>query len=269
MTAPLRRLVPLALAVCLIAAAYAQAPDEPRFDVVSIKPNRTATGEVSSRMQPPRYTGVGVTAMRLVRMGFLDVTDRIEGGPAWLETERFDVQASWSGPSEDTRLRAMMRRLVTDGFTLKSRLEMREVSAYALVAARSDRQLGPRLKVSPIQNCIGQAPAAGPDGQAVAPRCGMRGGNGPNGGTALIGLSATMDRLARELGPLAGRPVVDRTTLNGAFEFELEFASPRAADSPLPSLFTALQEQLGLKLESTTAPVRVLVIEGAERPSMD
>ena len=74
-----------------------------------------------------------------------------------------------------------------------------------------------------------------------------------------------MERLARELA-ISGRPVVDRTGLDGAYDFELRFASPTDPQSTAPSLFSALSEQLGLRLEPSTAPVRVLVIDDAERP---
>src|SRR4051812_13823069 len=153
-----RALTPGLLMYVVVVRVLAQQVDAARFDVVSIKPNPTTTSEVSSRMQPPRYNGVGVTGMRLVTMGFLDVTDRIEGGPDWLQTERYDVQAIWSGPTEDSRLRAMMRNLVIDGFKLRSHIESRDVPAYALMRARSDRQFGPKLALAAVQNCVGQAP---------------------------------------------------------------------------------------------------------------
>ena len=261
----MRCVVLTVLTSVLVVPVLAQV-EEARFEVVSIKRNPTAIEEAMSRMQPPRYTGIGVTGLRLLTMGFLPITDRIEGAPAWFSTERYDVQATWSGPTEDLRLRAMMRNLVIDAFKVKSHLEMRDVPAYALVLARSDRRVGPQLKVAAVPDCLAANAATGAAVPASLQACGMRGGNSPRGGVALKGTSASMERLARELS-LTGRPVVDRTGLPGTYDFELEFSPAATPDAQLPSVFTALQEQLGLKLEATTAPVRVLVIDAVDRPT--
>ena len=151
----------------------------------------------------------------------------------------------------------MLRALLVERFALKARTETRQLPGYALVRARQDGKPGPRLRV-PDGRCVprtervvrGQIP------------CGVRGGF-----QGMMGNGASMTRLAAVLSPLLGRRVIDRTALPGTFDFDLRFIDDTTADGRFPSLFTALQEQLGLKLESTRAPVDVLVIDSVQRPT--
>src|SRR5215472_19253552 len=157
---------------------------------------------------------------------------------------------------------------------------MREMDVYALVMAKPGGAPGPKLIQSP-KDCAAQAaearerggqfppPATGPAPELGKPYCGIAGGNGR---IRFGGLNATM--MAGAFNPYSGRMIVDRTGLTGSWDFELRFALRRGANAPatdvdLPDFFIALQEQLGLKLESTNAPVDVLVIDHVERPTPD
>jgi uncharacterized protein (TIGR03435 family) len=177
-----------------------------------------------------------------------------------------------------------MRSLLADRFKLIVHLEQRELPVYVLAVARSDGRLGPQLKPS-TTNCQalmaanrgrgGPPPAPMPNG---APPCGMRVAPG-----AVLGGGFPITQLATTLSQLVGRSVVDRTGLSGEYDIELKFAPdqmpiglPPKLDVPLPpldpngpSIFTALQEQLGLKLESSKDAVDVLVIDHAEPPTPD
>jgi len=186
---------------------------------------------------------------------FTSSGDLITGGPPWVRAERFEVQAlAPEGATTYTLdqfmkgnapgLEKMLQLLLADRFKLEVRHVTKEVPGYALVPAKG----GPKLKAS-----------AGDD----QPAMGMR----PN---KLVGRKMEIRDLAFMLVMITHRPVIDRTGLAGQFNFDLDFApfdSDVAADSGAPSLFTAIQEQLGLRLDTTKAPLDGLVIERAERPS--
>jgi uncharacterized protein (TIGR03435 family) len=177
----------------------------------------------------------------------------------------------------------MMQRMLADRFQLAVHTETRELPVYALTVARSNGRLGPNLRTAATdcEALIGQMlkgaqgggpPPAAPQRPGGGPACGMRfdGRRVTAGGTS-------MAALARSLAGPVGRLVEDRTGLAGGFDFDFEFtvdpaAAPPGAplpppDANAPSIFTALEEQLGLKLEPTRAPVDVLVIDRAERPT--
>lgn len=230
----------------------AQAPM--RFDVVSIKPNTSGEQGGTSRTQPGRYQGVNVTLMRLIRLAYRPIQE-FEGGPDWINTEHFDIEAKTEGTPTQEQMLTMLRTMLAHRFALEARQDIRERPVYALTLARRDGRLGAQLTRADDAPCPG-----GPG------TCGVRMGDG-----TLNSRSITMARLAQELS-FVGRKVIDRTGLDGAFDVNLQWTSdaPGAApgtDGNRPSIFTALQEQLGLKLEPTTGPVDVVVIVGAQRPT--
>ena len=173
----------------------------------------------------------------------------------------------------------MLRTLLADRFKLTLRHETKELPIYVLTTARPDGQLGPKLTRSSGPNCVrppipGEAPKAASD--PAAPMCGLFSPLGH-----WIGRATTLEALASVLSMQSvHRVVVNQTGLTGTFDLDLQWAdlaflfSPQANpnDPPLvdgPSLFTALEEQLGLKLESTKGPVDVLVIDHVEKPTED
>jgi uncharacterized protein (TIGR03435 family) len=203
---------------------------------------------------------------------------RVEGGPPGFLRSTWDIVATFDArrtPTAEQRA-ALLMALLEDRFRLVLRREVRETSVYALTLARTDRGLGPSLtradrpcdapgrpRYSADLPVSGQRPACGILGSLPA--------------SAILGGSVPMENLAHTLGIRLQRPVVDRTGLTGEFDLVLRFAQDRASLPPpvvvpvpepsgLPDLFTALREQLGLKLESTRAPLDYYVIERVQAP---
>ena len=249
-----------------------------KFDVVSVKPNQS--GETSTNVQTPpgRFRAINASLRFLVRQAYRLPEPRIIGGPAWLGTDRFDVEATApaAGDIPDLR-RERLRALLADRFALVARPETRTLPIYSLVRTGKD-SLGPNLRASTTECAPGAARMAG---ARVA--CGLL-VSGNAASASLRGGATPFPDFVRMLGDFVDRPFVDRTGLTGNFDLELQFTGDRSAvpgapapggltvaRSPdeAPSIFTALQEQLGLRLEATTGPVEVLVIGRAERPTPD
>ena len=240
--------------------AVVQQP-QPSFEVTSVKPNNSGAVEQSGRRGKGLLT---MTNMRLraVIVSAYDIRpERIVGLPAWTDQERFDIAARAPADTPDNQLPLMLRTLLADRFGLVIRSEMREQPVYALVIARPGGTLGPNLR--PSTEC----------GTAGRPGCGVI--TGSDGSRAyIVGGARSIDLLVRALQGLTDRPVINRTGLTGTYDFELRFspatlASPPANLPDLPSLYAAMQEQLGLRLEPTSGPIEFLVVERIERPSPD
>jgi uncharacterized protein (TIGR03435 family) len=202
--------------------------------------------------------------------------------PSWIEGARFDIIARAPAGTLRSEIPDMLRALLVERLNLVAHAETKEDSVYALVRARSDSQTGPQLKPSsldcskPDSGFSGTAGANAP-GAALAnetPRCGMISVSDA-AGAVLRGGGRSMTELARNLTGRVNRSVVDRTGLSGIYDFILRWTPDNfqavAADAG-PSrdgttIFTALQEQLGLKLESQRAPIEFLIIDNVERPT--
>ena len=192
----------------------------------------------------------------------------IIGAPAWVTSERYDFQAKAGGTATSDTLREMLRAALADRLKLRARLEPREQPVYFLVAARNDRRLGPKIEPT-SRDCASieaanRAGAPRPESTAPsngAPSCGIR----TNAGELLAG-GVTMDVLARNLGAEAGRPVFDRTDFAGYFDLAVRWRDQSLSNPDAADFFTALQEQLGLRLESGRAPLQTLIIDYIERP---
>jgi len=184
-------------------------------------------------------------------------------------SERYDLRATANATTTSDDLRAMLRTLLAERLKLQAHLEPREQPVYFLVAARVDGSLGPQMQRA-TRDCaaIDAADRAGLPHPTLtppangAPTCGLRVNDGE-----MLGGGKTMSELAGNLGRAAGRRVFDRTGIDGYFDFALRFSRDQDAANPdAPSIFTALQEQLGLKLEPGRAPLQTLVIDHIERP---
>jgi uncharacterized protein (TIGR03435 family) len=228
--------------------------------------------------------GTNVVLRDLIRFAYYiyggDWDVRI-AGPEWITTARFDVDGRSSEPVTTPRAMSMLRQLLAVRFRLKAHFEPRETSVYELVLARNDRRLGPQLAPSSLDcatftagneaaRAAGQVPQV-PFDPAKPPFCGSRGDPG-----SLSAGGLTMPQIALILTRQVGRQIVDRTGLTGEFDLNLRWAPEAPAgdrDARLlpagPSIFTALEEQLGLKLESARAPIEVLVIDSVEQPTPD
>ena len=280
------------------------------FEVASVK--RAAppgTGPMMVRLgglQGSRWMAENTTLYMLIRNAYpqYQMQGQIIGGPAWLQSDRFNVTATVEGTPAAEQLRTMVQHLLADRFKFVAHTETRELPVLALVLARTDGKLGPKMRPAGVdcekfradqvqQAQRGAGPAAPPTPPRPgepAPPCQTMMMAGPGTMKAESGGMSTA-QLANLLSQSAGRPVVDRTGLKGDYAVSVEFArepgsggllggppplvppeaqaKDAAAAAEMPSIFSAVQEQLGLKLESRRESVEVLVINRAEPPTED
>jgi uncharacterized protein (TIGR03435 family) len=274
------------------AQAPAQAPDPNApltFEAASVKPNKSGVQGSSIRRFPGgRLQATNMPLRALITFAYQLQPFQLVEDPAWIRNDTFDIVAKMEGDpppvmpgtGPDPHMVAM-RTLLAERFKLAVHRETRQMDIYELVLARPDGKLGPALKPT-TQDCAAMMAAARggpPPGPPPGPNspvvCGMRGLPG-----RLVAGAMPMSLLASNLSGQVQRIVVDRTGLSGAWDFEITFAPERplnpppgvefpAADPNAPSLFTAMQEQLGLKLQSARGPVEVLVVERVEQPISD
>jgi uncharacterized protein (TIGR03435 family) len=255
------------LAICVVygfAATLAAGQPAPAFEVASVKPNTSGDVEGSIGPRPGGYVATNIPLRLLIIRAHELRTFQVVGGPGWIDGERFDVTARAPEGTPPNQIYPMLRTLLAERFRLRTHNEKRDQPVYALVTARADGRLGPKLTASTL-NCAGQP------GQSE--QCSMGGSFTGSGGT-LRGVGQPLTTLATHLSTAVDRIVQDRTGLAGGFDFELAWSgsglkAAAGAASERPSVFTALQEQLGLKLEPSRAPVDILVIDSAERPTPD
>ena len=269
----------LVLGMCLTGVAITQSPS---FEVASIKVNKIGNEQsVSQNPQPGgRVTLTNRTLRWLVQFAYSPFESplhdfQIVRGPDWADDDRFDIAAKMPGdptPGVETAnlARVMLQTLLAERFQLKVRTESREFPVYALVVMRPDGKLGPGLRLR-ADSCEGVVRPRSPefkepDLKGDTPLCGLlRGGRGT---LNYRGVSISALLRSSALGGV-DRIVVDQTGLQGIFDIDLAWAVDAAASSGAPSIFTAVQEQLGLRLQPARAPMKVFVIEGAQRPSPD
>ena len=242
---------------------------KPQFEVATVRPNKSGEQNASLGVRPGgRVIGTNQTVRNLIRNAYNVQPYQLIGGPAWMDSDRFDIQAKAAEADLDdkgmmTPQQFMLRlqSLLEDRFRMIARWETRELPVYALVLAVPGK-LGPKLKTH-TGDC-NRAPGTPPPPGSKGMDCGTRATAGK-----VTGSGISMVTFARNLSGATGRYVVDKTGLDGAYDLELEFTPDQSPDTTGPSLFTAMQEQLGLKLDSTRATVEVLVIDRIERPLPD
>jgi uncharacterized protein (TIGR03435 family) len=232
------------LTVSLSAVVFAQ-----QFEVASIKPTSATANSYSSGLNTSngRLTAINVTLKRCIMGAYGVGPNQIFDGPDWLDTDRFDIAAKADQPVGDRIQMTMMQTLLADRFKLQLHRETKPVQTYILEVAKN----GPKFEKG--------------DGH---------GSKTSNGRGDLVITNATMDRFAEILSRQMDLPVVNHTGLDGVFNLKLKWApesarpaKPEDAASEGPSIFTAIQEQLGLRLHAQKIPVEVLVIDHAEKPS--
>ncbi len=244
------------------------------FDVATIKPAPPdAVGQRIGLNGPGKISIQNMALVDLIRFAYgegLASNLEIRGGPSWVTKDRYNVEAQGDPADTPVQLRVKLRALLADRFAMKHHTEQRDVDVYALVLARNDKKLGPKVKEWD-GTCNGR-PAQSVNNDPKVPRCS---GMFSSTGLKMLGMSmlGVADMLSAPPTGI-GRQVVDRTGLTGFYELDLEFqmavGPPGTAPTPDlqgPSIFTALQEQLGLKLESAKGKADVIVVESAERPS--
>jgi uncharacterized protein (TIGR03435 family) len=225
------------LAISLSGALSAQ-----QFEVAAIKPTSATQSSFSSGLNTSngRLTATNVTLKRCIMGAYAVGPNQIFGGPDWLETDRFDITAKAGEPVGDRIQMEMLQTLLADRFKLKFHREARPIQSYVLDIARN----GPKLEKG--------------DGH---------GSKTSNGRGDIIATNATMDRFAEILSRQMDLPVVNHTELDGVFNLKLQWTPETTALPEGPSLFTAIQEQLGLRLHPRKIPVEVLVIDHVEKPT--
>jgi bla regulator protein BlaR1 len=244
------------------------------FAVASITPTADARFYPVTINPDGRFVWKSVNLSRLIQTAYqTQGFQRIDGMPSWVRSDRFDVEGKAEGNPTEEQMWSMVRSLIADRFKLSTHLETRELPVYALVIARSDGRLGARIRPSA---CVAEDKVSFPPGpmDPSRPLIPL-----PCGGVRSMTLKgtiqarfATMAKLAGALGMLVGRPVQDRTGLAERFDLEVEWTPSREAPAPAapgagPAMFAAIEEQLGLRLDEQTGPVRVLVIDHVERPA--
>jgi uncharacterized protein (TIGR03435 family) len=267
-----RTLLVLAGTLSALAAvpAYGQS-----FDVTSIKPNASVSPASSIGFEPGgRFRAVNEPVIRLIQEAFATTATprpQIVGAPGWIESDNFDVQAVATGnPSQEQR-QMMLRSMLAERFKLASHLETRALPVYNLVRPSPDAKLGDKLRVSDgACDALRKPSAPTPTPEQLRP-CMLaffRGSLRVNGVTASQFATAGLTRVV-------DRPVIDRTGLGAtlydwAIEWTPEPSSQVSATTDLPSsVFSAVREQLGLRLEPATGAVDVVVVEHVEKPTPD
>jgi len=231
--------------------ALAARAQTPTFEVASIRPNRSLEGMSSIHLSKGRVSmeKVSLKKVMLNAYGISDDREYMIEGPGWLTTEPFNIDATFPGDTPLPQVRQMMQTLLAERFKLVLHKETRQLPVYSLVIARNG------LKIHPAED--GDGRTTGGPGRLEATRL-------------------TIQRLADLLAHSVGLPVVDSTGVRGVFDFTLQWSpdeAPKiaaadgneAAGVAGPSIFTALQEQLGLKLISGKGPVEILVVDHIEK----
>ena len=295
-------LVMMGLVIAPQAAAQSAQPalaTMPSFEVASIRPNRSGDGRMMFQNTPGRFVVNNANTKFLIEFAYNIKDFQLSGGPSWINTDRYDIDAKMEDSAVEAmqklppdkrqeQIRLMIQSLLADRFQLRVERGTKELPAYALIVAKG----GPKLTETPDQ-----APAPAGSGSAPAPPAGPAGvggggGGRQGGGTFRIGRGqmnlsgANMSSFANMLAGQAeiARPVIDETGLKGNYEIALKWtpesptqivggdasqssASAPPVDTAGPNLFTALQDQLGLKLESRKAPAETIGIARIEKPS--
>ena len=249
--------------VLLVSAAtgWAQSADaeRPRFDVASVKPNKNSEGVIRFAIQPGgRFAATDIPLKQLIRAAYTLQLYQIVDAPSWTESERFDITAvtdrelredtTWAPGDKYALVQLMLQSLLAERFSFRAHFEERPGQVYALVVDDKERAA---KALAPAKPC-------GTD-------CAMQIKSG-----TLRAPNVELPLLAELLSQLTGRPVTDATGLAGNFEINLRWTpESQEATADAPSLFTALPEQLGLRLEARRGPIRMLVVDSVDRPTAD
>jgi uncharacterized protein (TIGR03435 family) len=265
------------LAISMLSAAQSAPPARPEFEAATVKPSRE-NGQSGIRGTTGRLTLEGVSLRVLVSVAYKTRPSLIIGGPSWIDSARFDVQGKAADPAGTDLMLLMLQSLLEERFQLRIHREIREGPVYELTVAKG----GPKLKVS--ATCVpydpNHLPRQSAPGDAPVNYCGRMSRGGDDSLRTLDGkgveitpaIGLLLPSLTGFLSETLDRTVINKTGLTGAFDFHLEWTPERfkaaQPDNPGgPSIFTAIQEQWGLKLVSARGPIEFLLIDRAEKPS--
>jgi len=261
-----------------VAHSQVAVPTDVSFEVVSIKRN-TSTTASRGRLEPGgRYAAVSVPVFQIVRQAYDVLETQVGPVPDWVRSERYDILAKAPEGVELARdLRPLLQSLLKARFQFESHHERRELAVYELIVARADRRLGRDLQES-AADCTANPPVLPAQRDADEPPCAQYGTIGRR-----IMRGFPLSRFAQMLAGEAGRVVFDKTGLTGTWNVQLEYTPDRMPPLPdgglppgislpapdAPNLFTAIEEQLGLKLVPARGIVDMLIVERIERPTED
>jgi uncharacterized protein (TIGR03435 family) len=278
----------LLAAITAMPAAPQTPAQKPAFEVASIKPSDPDQHSGSIMIQPGgRLAITGIPLRELVKFAYGLQDFQLEGGPAWARTDFWNIEARAEeppptippNPNQPNMPALRLRSLLEDRFQLRAHRESRDVPVYELTISRR----GSKMKLSADQTPARPPEPGEPQPLPVKPsgpmdRFSLRVGRG-----SLEAVAMDISRIVQALSSILGRTVVDKTGLRGLYDVKLQWTpeggavpapgpvGPVAPDVPVdregPTIFTAIQEQLGLNLESAKAPVEVLVIDSVQRPS--
>jgi uncharacterized protein (TIGR03435 family) len=259
----------------------------PQFEVASIKPSAPDQRGMRIGNSPGGTLNISNLPLKeLIMFAWSVQPFQISGGPAWINSARYDISAKPDHKPKEDEVPLMLQALLADRFQLKIHHETKELPIYALVVANKDGNLGPQLTASKEGGCTPFDPSKPPPppGADKPPALGC--GNMMMGFDRLSAVSIQIEGLIPMLSRMLGRTVLDKTGLTGKFDISLHWTpdqsqamqpppggpppgmpQPPPVDPNGPSIFTALQEQLGLKLESQKGPVDIIVIDHVEKPS--
>jgi len=260
--------------IALVLASVSALAAGPLFEVASIKPNVSASDVVA--LGPPvggRFTATNVSLRMLIMRAYKVKNFEISGGPGWINSDRYDIVAGAAENNvSEARFKPMLQALLEDRFQLIVHRETRQMPIYALQPTKN----GPKLP-EPTGSCV--KPGSPPPPTPFT----LCGGFHMDAGR-LEGRRISMAQFVTALSNFLGRPVIDKTGYAGAFDVHLEstfdgiagfngggFGAPvlpsDAVDSSRPTIFAAIQQQLGLRLESQKGPAEILVINHADKPA--
>jgi uncharacterized protein (TIGR03435 family) len=245
------------------AQARAETPASPKFEVASLKPSQPGGRGGGIRPAPggERYLATNIPLRLLIMVAYRLKTDQVAGGPEWMNTDTFDMNAKAERPSSAEDLHLMLQNLLVERFKLRFHRETKELPVYVLSVDKNGPKMTPHEAASAGDPWMDQSVD-----QVVHVK--------------MKATSAPMEYFVWRLGQVLDRPVIDHTNLKGGYDFELSYTrdlppgSPEGArlngepiDTSGPTIFAALRQQLGLKLEPQKGPVEILVIDHAEKPA--
>ena len=273
----------LALAAGIAVSAQVAPPSGLRFEAASIRPSPPGGPPISgTTIQSNRLRSINTSLLSLIRSVHagegLVSEHQFVGGPDWIRTERWSIDAVAASAPTRAQFNDMLRELLADRFKVRVRREQRELPMFALLVARDDRRTGPQLTAVKV-DCAAYKEAF----ERLQPRAPLEPGapmqpttcdtllSSRPEGTRIAGRAVEMSVLARTLTSYFDAPVLDRTALPGQYDYDINFVRDMSLAPSVNgvSLETALREQLGLRVERQRAPMDVLVIESAERPTPD
>jgi len=284
-----RRPAPWTVAASFLGCAlFAQSTTTLRFETASVKPNLEPipAGTTGSVVPFPGRLVARAALLRVVIQQAYEVRpDQVLGGPDWMNTTRYDIEAKADGDSGFPQLFRMLQSLLEDRFKLNAHREIQQLPVYELTVAKG----GSKLQQPKPGGCfalpLNGPPIPPPPGPGAPPPCGRVFVGMFDGKANMEGGNVPIAELVRVLSNVLGRTVIDKTGISGTYDIHLPFA-PDAALQGLPgvgapggpvlpvsadpaagaTIFTAIQEELGLRLESTKGPVEVLIIDHVEKP---